>query len=104
MEYNANTSDNMDDEEPGLDLNKGLVYTIKYDEDDYFRDNKFYKSVKPKRGPIATFAQMREELDSKYMDCMSDKDLAEFLIKLDEDTMSGMWDERNMQDWIVKKH
>ena len=84
--------------------NDGIVYNIEYDEDDYFRGNGYYKSKKPKTDGIVKFEQWRKDLDSKYMDCMSDKDLAHFLMAVDESKLSGIWEYHKMTWWIVQQH
>merc|ERR1712241_424017 len=62
----------------------GIMYSLKYDNDDYFRGNNYYKSAKmSKTKKEIKFGEWREVLDNKYMDCMSDKDLAAFIVEID---------------------
>merc|ERR1712129_355265 len=83
-----------------------IMYNIVYDDDDYFRDNTFYKpfTEKAKTGPAVKFSVLRSELDSEFVDSMKDEDLAQFLLDIDKTALSAQWQKYEMLDSIVKYH
>ena len=63
-------------------LNQEVVWNLKYDDDDYFRSNEYYKREFPATDKAVSFADWRNELDGKYVKEMSDKELAKFIASL----------------------
>ena len=104
ISYRSQNDDN--DYGPPLDeLNEdGIIHNLKFDPDDFFRDNTFYKAQKPPTGKAVHFRKWRKELDSKYMDCMSDEDLVTFICNIDTAKLGGLLRDDCMEDLIVRVH
>lgn len=58
-----------------------FMYDFKYDEDDYFRDNSYYKKKEDERmyHKKTTIQSLRNELDQEQMNKVSDKEFAGFI-------------------------
>merc|ERR1712048_930186 len=83
----------------------GIIYHLEYDVDDYFRDNAFYKPKQSKTcWHSVSFDEWRQELESKYMDCMSDEDLVEFVLAVDYAKLSGQWNDEYWEEWLLGLH
>merc|ERR1711933_338867 len=88
-----------------------MIYDVKYDDDDYFRDNRFYKKPKASRGwwssdrgGAVSFAEWRDDLDAKYMKNMTDDDLAAFLGEVDYVMLSGAFGGKDGIKWLIEAH
>merc|ERR1712204_103215 len=81
--------------------NPGVIFLVEYDDDDYFRGNGFYKpkTIEPPTSVYGShgaewcgFDELRSILPSKYVNCMSDADLAKFVISIDSSQLrGGLW-------------
>lgn len=89
----------------GLDFYYGCIWTIRYCDDDYFRDNAFYYAAddKPRLGEAVKISKWREVLYSKYMKDMTDDDLAIFIGEVEAKLLNSGHFSGNVK-WILERH